>query len=199
VTDEVVQSQYVSMFKAHEMNAIIMDHSIDQPFISHMEMKNQEVKFARIDADLTDTLKGESTHNEDELKSLTETLETTFKSALGNDNIKLSLESLKSEDISAMILLAEESRRMQDMTKMYGMMGMDMGAMMPSDETLVLNTNHRLVKFIIDNKDNTDKADDINLFCQQLYDLAMISHKPLSPESMTAFINRSNQILGKLI
>ncbi len=199
VTDEVVQAQYVNMFKAHSMDAVILNHSIDQPFISHMEMKNENVKFARIDADLTDTLKGESNHSEEEMKSRTESLEAIFKKALGNDNLKVQVESLKSEDISAMILLAEESRRMQDMTKMYGMMGMDMGAMMPSEETLVLNDKNNLVQFILDNKDDDNKEDDVKLFCEQIYDLAMISHKQLSPEKMTAFIQRSNEILGKLI
>ncbi len=200
VTDEVIQAQYVNMFKSHDMDAILMNHSIDQPFISHMEMKNQDVKFARIDADLTDTLKGESSHSEEDLKTLTEGLEKTFKKALNNENLKVQVETLKSEDISAIILLAEESRRMQDMTKMYGMMGMDMGAMnMPTDETLVLNSSNTLVKFIIDHKDDEAKESDVKLFCEQLYDLAMISHKPLDPNNMTAFINRSNKILEKLI
>jgi len=201
VTDEVIQSQYVNMFKAHDMDAVILDHSIDQPFISHLEMKNNDVKFARIDADLTDTLKGESEHNAEELKVLTESLETIFKKALANDNLKVQVETLKSEDISAMILLSEESRRMQDMTKMYGAMGMgmDMAGLMPTEETLVLNNNNPLVKFIVDNKDSADKEADVTLFCEQLYDLAMISHKILSPENMTAFISRSNKILSKLI
>lgn len=199
VTDQTIQSQYVNMFKSHGMDAIIMDHSIDQPFISHMEMKNQDVKFARIDADITDNLKGEDIHSEEEAKTLTEALEKVFKKALANEGLKVQVESLKSEDVSAMILLSEESRRMQDMTKMYGMMGMDMGAMMPTEETLVLNKNNNLVKFIIDNKENEDKTEDIKLFCEQLYDLALISHKALDPEKMTAFIQRSNQILGKLI
>lgn len=199
VTDEVVQAQYVNMFKSHDMDAVILDHSIDQPFISHMEMKNQDVKFARIDADLTDTLKGDSDHSEEDLKTITESLEDIFKKALNNDKLKVQVEALKSEEISAMILLAEESRRMQDMSKMYGMMGMDMGAMMPSDETLVLNSKNELVQFILDNKDDASKEEDVNLFCEQLYDLAMISHKALAPEQMTAFIQRSNAILGKLI
>ncbi len=133
------------------------------------------------------------------MKTLTESLESLFKKALNNEHLKVKVETLKSEDISAMILLAEESRRMQDMSKMYGMMGMDMGAMMPNDETLVLNHNNHLVQYIIDNKDNADKEADVNLFCEQLYDLAMISHKPLDPDKMTAFIKRSNVILEKLI
>lgn len=199
VTDEQLQAQYVGMFKTHGMNAIVLDHSIDQPFISHMEMKNHDVKYARIDADLTDSLKGEDTHTEEEAKALTESLEAIFKKALNNDDLKVSVEALKSEDISAVILLSEESRRMQDMTKMYGMMGMDMGGFMKSEETLVLNKNNTLVKYILENKDNADRADDVALFCEQLYDLAMISHKPLAPEKMTGFIKRSNLVLEKLI
>lgn len=199
VTDEQLQAQYVGMFKSHGMNAVVLDHSIDQPFISHLEMKNQDVKYARIDADLTDSLKGEDAHTEEEAKALTQSLEAIFKKALHNDDLKVSVEALKSEEISAVILLSEESRRMQDMTKMYGMMGMDMGGFMKNEETLVLNKNNTLVKFILDNKDNEDRSSDVALFCEQLYDLAMISHKPLAPEKMTGFIKRSNQILEKLI
>lgn len=198
VTDKVIQSQYVNMFKSHEMDAVIMDHSIDQPFISTMEMKNTDVKFARIDADLTDTLKGEDTHTEEEAKELQEALEGIFKKALSKDDMKIQVESLKSKDISAMILLAEESRRMQDMTKMYGMMSMGMGDL-PTEETLVLNKNNTLVQYILEHKDDSTKDDDVKLFCEQLYDLAMISHKTLDPEKMSAFITRSNKILEKLI
>jgi molecular chaperone HtpG len=198
VTDKVIQSQYVNMFKSHDMDAVIMDHSIDQPFISNMEMKNTDVKFARIDADLTDSLKGEDSHTEEEAKELQESLEAIFKKALEKDDLKVQVESLKSQDISAMILLAEESRRMQDMTKMYGMMGMGMGDL-STEETLVLNKNNNLVQFILDHKEDDSKEGDIKLFCEQLYDLAMISHKTLEPEKMSAFINRSNKILEKLI
>ncbi len=200
VTDKVIQSQYVNMFKAHEMDAIIMDHSIDQPFINHMEMKNTDVKYARIDADLTDNLKGENTLSEEETTELQETLESIFKEALGKEDLKIQVESLKSQEISAMILLSEESRRMQDMTKMYGMMGMgmDMGAL-PTDETLVLNKNNTLVQYILDRKDDASSSESLHLFCEQLYDLAMISHKTLEPEKMSAFIARSNKILEKLI
>ncbi len=200
VTDDVVQSQYVNMFKSHGMDAVYMNHSIDQPFISHMEMKNPDVKFARIDADLTDTLKGTDSDSEEDTKALQENLTEVFKKALNNESLSVQVEPLKSEDISAMILLSEESRRMQDMTKMYGMMGMGMGDMaMPADETLVLNKNNDLVQFIVRNKDDESKSEDVKLFCEQLYDLALISHKPLTPEKMTAFIKRSNAILGKLI
>ena len=199
VTDEVIQGQYVNMFKAHGMDAVILTHNIDQPFVSHMEMKNTDVKFARIDADLTDTLKDTDAHSEEEAKELAEKLTETFKKALNNENLKVQVEALKSEEISAIILLAEESRRMQDMSRMYGMMGMDLGSMMGSDETLVLNKKNKLVQFILNNKDDEAKAADVNLFCEQLYDLALLSHKPLEAEKMTQFIKRSNEILGKLI
>jgi molecular chaperone HtpG len=199
VTDTTLQSQYVKMFKDHEMDAVILDHSIDQHFISHLEMKNPDVKFIRIDGDLTDTMKEKSDNeNEEENKKIVEELEKTFKEALSNDNIQITAENLKSEDISGMIILPEESRRMQDMSKMYGLQGLDAN-LMKSDEKLLLNKKNSLVKFIIDNKDNTDKKDDISLLCQQIYDLAMISHKQLSPEAMTAFVSRSNKLLQKMI
>jgi molecular chaperone HtpG len=194
VTDETLQAQYIKMFKDHGMEAVIMNTTIDQPFISHIEMKEQEIKFARIDADLTDTLKDDDSSSEEENKELQEEVQGIFRKALNNENLNISIENLKSEDISAMIILPEESRRMQDMSKMYGMFGMD-SAMMPSNESLLLNKKNRLVKYIIDNKD----SENTNIFCEQIYDLAMISHKQLSPESMTKFIERSNKILEKLI
>ncbi len=194
VTDEALQAQYVKMFKDHDMEAVIMNTTIDQPFISHIEMKETETKFARIDADLTDTLKDEDDANEEDNKQLVEEVQGIFRKALANEKLNVSIENLKSEDISGMILLPEESRRMQDMSKMYGMLGMD-SAMMPSNESLLLNKKNKLVKYILDHKDeeNTD------VFCQQIYDLAMISHKQLEPEAMTKFIERSNKILEKLI
>ena len=200
VTDEQQQSQYVKMFKDNGMEAIIAPSTIDQPFISHLEMKNTEVKFKRIDSDLTDTLK-ESDENEETAKADQETLEVIFKEALNIEALKVQAETLKSEKVSGMILLSEESRRMQDMMKQYGMMGMGMGMNMPmgDDETLVINKKNNLVKFLLANKDTTDKKDDLKLVCQQIYDLAMLSHKPLSPDALTNFVERSNLILSKLI
>lgn len=194
VTDEALQAQYVKMFKDHDMEAVIMNTTIDQPFISHIEMKETDTKFARIDADLTDTLKEDDDASEEDNKQLVEEVQGIFRKALANEQLNVSIENLKSEDISGMILLPEESRRMQDMSKMYGMFGMD-SAMMPSNESLLLNKKNKLVKYILDHKDeeNTD------IFCQQIYDLAMISHKQLEPEAMTKFIERSNKILEKLI
>ncbi|GMQ64285.1 molecular chaperone HtpG [Vallitalea maricola] len=196
VTDETLQSQYIKMFKDNGMEAVIMNTTIDQPYISHIEMKESEnnIKFARIDADLTDSLKDEDSTSEEDNKKLSEEVQTIFRKALANENLNVTMENLKSEDISAMIILPEESRRMQDMSKMYGMFGMDSAAM-PSNESLLLNKKNKLVKYIIDNKDN----ENTDIFCNQIYDLAMISHKQLSPEAMTKFIERSNKILQKLI
>lgn len=194
VTDEALQAQYIKIFKDHDMEAVIMNSTIDQPFISHIEAKETDTKFARIDADLTDTLKENDDSSEEDNKQLTEDLQSIFRKALANEQLTVTLENLKAEEISGMIILPEESRRMQDMSKMYGMFGMD-SAMMPSNESLLLNKKNRLVKYILDHKD--DESTD--MFCQQIYDLAMISHKQLEPEAMTKFIERSNKILEKLI
>lgn len=199
VTDTNLQAQYIKMFKDHNMDAVILDHSIDQPFISHLEMKNNDVKFARIDADLTDTMKDTSdSENDEDKKKSNEVLEKVFKEALSNDTINITAENLKSEDVSGIIILPEESRRMQDMSKMYGMYGLDTG-MIQNDETLLLNKKNSLVKFILENNDNKDKNEDVTLLCQHIYDLALISHKQLSPDAMTAFVSRSNKLLQRMI
>ena len=189
VTDEVQQSQYINMFKEAGMDAVILKHNIDTAFISHLEQKNQKVKFQRIDADLTDTLKEESG---DDVKAMSESLTEVFKKALGQENLDVKVEKLKNENISAMMTLSEESRRMQDMMKMYGM---DPSMFGPTQTTLVLNANHPLVKFVAEHKEESDKT---SVICEQLYDLAMLAHKPLNPDEMTKFITRSNQILMML-
>ena len=188
VTDEVQQSQYINLFKEEGKTAVILKHNIDTPFISHLEMKNEKIKFQRIDADLTEDFV-EAT-DEEELKETTESLTDIFRKALGNDKLDVKVEKMKNENISSMITLSEESRRMQDMMKMYSMNGMDLG-MFGGGETLVLNANNKLVQYILEHKD----GENVNLFCEQLYDLAMISHQPLSPEKMTKFISRSNEIM----
>ncbi len=199
VTDEKQQAQYVKMFKDHDMEAVILEHNIDNPFISHLEMKESGIKFVRIDSDLTDTMKDTSEAvNEEADKKILETLETVFKEALGNEHLKVKIENLKSEEISAIILLSEDSRRMQEMSKMYGMYGLDT-SMFKSEETLMLNKKNELVKFIIAHVDEEAKKEDLKLFCEQIYDLAMLSHKSLSPDAMTTFISRSHLILKKLI
>jgi len=188
VTDEIQQSQYINMFRAEEKNAVILCHNIDGAFVTHVERANEAVHFQRIDADLTDDFK--ETVSEEEMKETTDALTELFRKALDNENLQVKVEKLKNEDVSSMITLSEESRRMQEMMRMYGMPGMD-PSMFGGDETLVLNANNQLVQYVLANKD----GENTNLFCEQLYDLAMISHKPLSPEAMTKFIARSNQIM----
>lgn len=188
VTDEVQQSQYINLFREEGKTAVILKHNIDTPFISHLEMKNEKIKFQRIDADLTEDFV--ETTDETELKETTDSLTDIFRKALGNDKLNVKVEKMKNENISSMITLSEESRRMQDMMKMYSMNGMDMG-MFGGGETLVLNANNKLVQYILEHRD----GENVNLFCEQLYDLAMISHQPLAPEKMTKFISRSNEIM----
>ena len=188
VTDEIQQSQYINMFRAEGKNAVILRHNIDSPFVTHVERANEAVHFQRIDADLTDDFK--ETVSEEEMKETTDALTDLFRKALDNENLQVKVEKLKNEEVSSMVTLSEESRRMQEMMRMYGMAGMD-PSMFGGDETLVLNANNKLVQYVLANKD----GENTNLFCEQLYDLAMISHKPLSPEAMTKFIARSNQIM----
>lgn len=195
VTDPVAQSQYINMFKNEEMDALYMDQTIDSPFITLLEQKNENVHFYRIDADLTDNFVGEEL-SEETVKEYTDSLTETFKKALGVENITIKVESLKNPDISSLITLSEESRRMQEMMKMYGMAGMNFDADMfgGKGETLVLNSNNDLVKYVLDNKDG-EHTDDI---CCQLYDLAVLANRPLAPEAMTRFVARSNRLLTAL-
>ncbi|MBS6299480.1 MAG: molecular chaperone HtpG [Lachnospira eligens] len=192
VTDEIEQSQYINLFKNEGIDAVILTHNIDQPFITNMESKNENLKFKRIDADLSDSFKEET--SKDELKNMTEKLSKTFKDALGNENLTVSVEKLKDASISSMITLSEESRRMQDMMKMYGMAGMDPNMFGAEGQTLVLNANNDLVKYVAEHAD----GENTKIICEQLYDLAMLSHAPLSPEQMTGFIARSNKIMELL-
>ena len=191
VTDEQQQSQYINMFKAEGMDAVILTHNIDSPFITQLEQRNENVKFERIDADLTDTFKQEVAADEEEtFKANTETLTNIFRKALENEKLEVKVEKLKNESVASMMTLSEESRRMQEMMKMYGMMGMD-PSMFGNDVTLVLNANHPLVQYVLENGEGENTA----LFCKQLYDLALLSNKPLNPEQMTEFIKRSNEIM----
>ncbi len=192
VTDLVQQSQYVNMFKKAGMDAVVLPDKIDQPFVSQLEAKNEGIKFARIDADLTDTFKAEnSKEEEEELAKKSEEITEFFKKAVNNESITVKVEKLKNEDIASMITVSEESRRMQDMMKMYAMPGMDMGMMGREGETLVLNANNHLVSYVLDNKE----GENVELICEQLYDLALIQQSPLQPDAMTKFINRSNKIM----
>ncbi|EGG80885.1 hypothetical protein HMPREF9477_01921 [Lachnospiraceae bacterium 2_1_46FAA] len=191
VTDEQQQSQYINMFKKEGMDAVLLTHNIDSAFISQLEQRNENVKFQRIDADLTEGLKEEVSEEDAKvLEEKKETLTEVFRKALSNDKLSVKVEKLKHENVAAMVTLSEESRRMQEMMRMYNMYGMD-PSMFGTDVTLVLNANHPLVQYVLENKD----GEHTQMFCQQLYDLAMLSNKPLNPEEMTAFINRSNEIM----
>ena len=189
VTDVAQQGQYINMFKEQGMNAVILDHAIDTSFITQLEQRNENYKFCRIDADVTDSMVEET--SEDELKSETETLTDVFRKALNNEGLEVKVEKFKNKDLSSMITVSEESRRMQDMMKMYAMGGMDMSMFGSASETLVLNANNDLVKYILNNKD----SENVPTFAAQLYDLAKIANAPLSPEAMTEFVARSNKIM----
>ena len=195
VTDEQQQSQYIKMFRDSGKDAVVLTHNIDQPFISQLESKNQDVKFKRIDADLTEEFKEEV--SEDDKKAMEEettTLSELFKKVLNKESLEVKVEKLKDEATSSILTVSEETRRMQDMMKMYSMNGMGMGPMGDMGETLILNSNNKLVKFVLENKD----ADNTPMIVEQLYDLAKIANQPLEPEAMTRFVARSNKILEVL-
>ena len=189
VTDLQQQSQYVKMFREQDMNAVVLLHNIDQPFVSALEAGDDDVKFQRIDADLTDAFKEEG--DEEKLKEDTETLKELFRKATGKDQLEVKVEKLKNDRVSSMITLSEEARRMQDMMKMYSANGMGGMELPDVGQTLVLNVNNDLVQYLLANKDGEHS----DMFCKQLYDLAMISHQPLQADKMTEFINRSNEIM----
>ena len=192
VTDEKQQSQYISMFRAAKMDAVILTHNIDQPFVSQLEAKNEGIKFQRIDADLTDTFKSKTSKKaEKEMEAAAEAIGKVMQKALKKEKIAVKVEKLKNKKISSMITLSEESRRMQDMMKMYSMPGMDMGAFGKEGETLILNANHPLVQYIMENTD----SDNVGMICEQLYDLALLQHAPLEPEAMSKFVARTNDIM----
>ena len=196
VTDEVQQSQYINMFKNEGLDAVILKHNIDQPFITNLEQAKEGVKFRRIDTDLADVFKEEAT--EDETKTLEENankLSEVFKKALGKEQLTVKVEKLKNPEVSSMITLSEESRRMQDMMKMYAMPGMDMSMFGGEGETLILNANNDLVQYILANTE----GEHTDIFCQQLYDLALLAHKPLSADALTKFVERSNKIMKLLM
>jgi len=192
VTDEQQQSQYINMFKAAKMDAVILTHNIDQPFISQLESKNEGVKFLRIDSDVTDALKSKTSKKaKEELDKQAETIGRIMKKALKNDKITIKVEKLKNKKISSVLTLSEETRRMQDMMKMYSMPGMNMPGMGGEGETLVLNANHPLVQYVVEH----EEGDNTEMICEQLYDLAKLQQAPLSPEAMTKFVARTNEIM----
>lgn len=190
VTDEVQQSQYINMFREEGQDAVIMKHNIDSPFISHVEQIKENVRFLRIDADINDSVK------EDDAAALeeeTKTLSELFKKVLNKENLTVKVEKLKNENVSSMMTVSEESRRMQEMMKMYNMYGMD-PSMFGGQETLILNANNKLVQYVLENGD----TENTNVICEQLYDLAVLSHRQLTPEEMTKFVTRSNDIMMML-
>ena len=191
VTDEAQQGQYIRMFREMNMDAVILHHNIDSPYIQHVEQKREDLKFERIDADVTGAMKSDES-DEEKLKADTETLAEIFKKALNNDKVTVQVQSLKDENVSSMLTIQEEGRRMQDMMRMYsaGASGMDMDMFAPA-QTLTLNANHKLVKYLLAHKD----AEHAEMFAKQLYDLAALANAPLKPEAMAQFISRSNEIM----
>ena len=185
ITDEVQQAQYISMFRKNGKDAVILKHSIDQPYIQQLESRNENLKFARIDAELADDFIDDEVVSQESQDALVE----IFRKNLGKEKLEIKVQNMKDEDVAAIITLSEEQRRMQDMMKMYGM-GDDPN-MFGGQETLVLNANHPLVKYVLENRD----AETVPVFCRQLYDLAMISHKPLNQTEMNEFVKRSNEIM----
>lgn len=199
VNDEKQQAQYINIFKEYDLDAIILNSNIDNHFISFLESNEYGVKFNRIDSDLSETLKAvdaDNSESENEKKEFNESVENIFKRVLNNDKLKISVEALKTESVPAMVLLSEQSRRMAEMSSMYG--GMDMKNMFPSEETLVINKNNILIKKLMELDKVESKKEDVNFICQHIYDLAMISHKQLDAEAMSLFISRSNELLAKL-
>lgn len=192
-TDRVQQAQYITMLQEHGIEAIITEHPIDSAFISHMEANKEGTKYKRVDSNISDLLKED---DDNDYKDVEEQLLAVFKNSTHVESLKVKLETLKNEDIAGMIILSEESRRMQDMMKSYGAMGMD-PSMFPSEETLILNKKNPLVIYAIENMANS--SEELSLVTEQIYDLAMLSHKPLTPEAMAKFVKRSNDILKKVI
>ena len=189
ITDEVQQSQYINMFKEQDMDAVILNHNIDSAFITQIEQQNQHIKFKRIDADVEDALKEDV--DEKELDEIKTSLTDLFRKTLNKENLEVHVEKLKDAKISSIITLSEESRRMQDMMKMYAMPGMDPNMFGAPAQVLTLNANNTLVKYLFEHGD----AQNAKIICEQLYDLAMLSHTTLAPEEMTKFVQRSNEIM----
>ena len=191
VTNEQQQSQYINMFKEQGQDAVILAHNIDSAFITYLEQKHDNVKFQRIDADVHESLKAEVAEEEKEtFQKNADSLTEIFRKVLNNEKLDVKVEKLKDENIASMAVLSEESRRMEEMMKMYGMGGMDTG-MFGGQASLILNADHPLVQYVVENKE----GENVELICKQLYDLALLAHKPLSPQEMTAFVQRSNQIM----
>ena len=192
ITDEKQQSQYINMFKQAKMDAVYMTERIDQPFMQQLESKNEGIKFSRIDADLTDSFTAKTSKKlKEEYAKKAEVISAMMKKALKKEKLDVKIEKMKNKKISSMITVSEEARRMQDMMQMYAANGMDMGMFGNEGETLVLNANHPLVAYVMEN----EEGENTSLICEQLYDLALLQNAPLSPDAMTKFIARSNDIM----
>lgn len=190
LTDEKQQSQYIKMFKEQGQDAVILTHNIDSAFITYLEQRNEDVRFQRIDAEVHGSLKDEVDEGDrEEFKKLSDELVELFRKELNNEKLEVEVEKLKDDSIASMAVLSEQSRRMEEMMRMYGMGSMD--ADMGGKATLVLNANHPLVKFVAEHKENESTS----MICKHLYDLALLSHKPLNPEEMTEFVQRSNAMM----
>ena len=191
MTDEQQQSQYINLFRSQGQDAVILSHNIDSPFITQLEQRNPNLQFQRIDADITDNAKEEVKEEDKEaFQKTTDSLVETFRKVMENDKLDVKVEKLKDEKVASVITLSEQNRRMQEMMRMYGMAGMD-PAMFGSEVTLTLNANHPLVQYVAEHGDSENTP----VICRQLYDMAMLAHKPLTPEEMTAFVQRSNDIM----
>lgn len=196
VSDENQQAQYIKMFRDNDLNAVVLTSPIDNHFIQFMEMNEKDIKFLRIDSDLSDSMRDDDAKlDENLLKETTEKLEKVFKENLGNDKLKIKVEALKVATVPGMILLSEQARRFQEMSRMYG--GLNFGGLEGEEVTLVLNSNNSLIKSILEIKDKEDKKEDLKLICEHIYDLSRMSHKQLEPEAMTRFIERSNLMLSR--
>ena len=188
VTDEIQQSQYINLFRSQGKDAVILGHNIDSPFITQLEQRNPTIRFQRIDADVNEDIREEvAEEDKEEFKKTSDSLIEIFRKELGNDKLDVKIEKLKDDNVASMMTLSEQNRRMQEMMKMYGMTGMDLGG----ETTLILNANHPLVQYVVEHKE----GEKTGLICHQLYDLAMLAHKPLNPEEMTEFVKRSNEIM----
>lgn len=197
VTDEKQQAQYIKMFEENDLEAVILNVLIDNHFIQFLEMNESGVTFNRVDSDISESLKDpDKKEDAESMKQTQETLESLFKEAIGDEDLKIQVENLKTSSIPGMILLSEQSRRMQDLSRYFG--GQDMSHMFPKEETLVINNNNSLIKSILKLKEKDNKKDDVLMICRQVYDLAMMSHKQLESATMTKFIDRSNKILEKI-
>ncbi len=195
VTDPEQQSQYVRMFRENNMQAFVLNHNIDQPFISQLEAKNEGIHFARIDADVQDTLRADEdkAENEEQMKADGEKITQIVRKALDDDKLNVQLEILKDANVSSMLTVNEQTRRMNDMMKMYSMNVVDYGMdkMSKEGQTLILNAAHPLVKYVLGH----EEGDNTKLICEQLYDLALLQNEPLTGDAMANFVSRTNKIM----